>query len=57
MKGVGREGVLAPIRAVAAGFDATVEDRPIGSDAALAEAALPALAAIVRDAAGRQSLH
>src|SRR5829696_2996334 len=52
MKGVGREGVLAPIRAVAAGFDATVEDRPLGPDAALAETALPALARTVRDIVG-----
>ena len=34
------------------GFDQRLEDRPIGEDAELAEAALPELAAIVRDVSG-----
>jgi hypothetical protein len=48
MKGAPDDGVLAPIRALAGGFDPRLEDRPIGADAALAEAALPALARGVR---------
>ena len=52
MKGVPAEGVLAQIRALASGFDARLEDRPLGQDAALAEAALPALARTVRAVAG-----
>jgi histidine ammonia-lyase len=47
------DGPLAPVRALASGFDAALEDRPLGADAALAEAALPALAQVVRGAAGR----
>jgi len=52
MKDAPDGGVLAPIRALASGFDARVEDRPIGPDAALAQAALPAVARAVRAAAG-----
>jgi histidine ammonia-lyase len=48
MKGAPHDGVLAPLRTLAAGFGGRLEDRPIGSDAALAEAALPALARSVR---------
>ena len=48
MKGAPHDGVLAPLRTLAGGFDPRLEDRPIGSDAALAEAALPALARSVR---------
>jgi hypothetical protein len=44
--------VLAQIRTLASGFDARLEDRPLGRDAALAEAALPALARTVRAVAG-----
>jgi len=51
MKGAPREGVLAPLRTLAVGFDSRFEDRPIGPDAALAEAALPAAARAVRAAA------
>jgi histidine ammonia-lyase len=50
MKNVPAAGVLAPMRALAAGFDPRLEDRPIGHDTALAEAALRALARAVRDA-------
>jgi histidine ammonia-lyase len=50
MKGVPDDGVLEPLRALATGFDAQLEDRPIGADTALAEAALPALARAVRAA-------
>jgi histidine ammonia-lyase len=52
MKGAPDDGVVGPIRALASGFDRRLEDRPIGADAALAEAALPALARAVRAAAG-----
>jgi histidine ammonia-lyase len=48
-------GVLAPLRALATGFDARLEDRPIGPDTALAAAALPALARSVRAAAARSA--
>jgi histidine ammonia-lyase len=51
MKGAPDGGVLGRIRALASGFDPRLEDRPIGADAALAEAALPALARAVRAAA------
>ena len=51
MKGAPRDGVLAPLRTLAAGFDPRLEDRPIGPDAAHAEAALPAAASAVRAAA------
>jgi len=52
MKGAPDGGMIGPLRALASGFDARLEDRPIGADAALAEAALPALARAVRAAAG-----
>jgi histidine ammonia-lyase len=52
MKSVPADGSLAPVRALAAGFDPALEDRPIGGDAALAEAGLPALARVVRAIAG-----
>jgi histidine ammonia-lyase len=52
MKGAPDGGALGPIRALASGFDPRLEDRPIGAEAALAEAALPALARAVRAAAG-----
>jgi histidine ammonia-lyase len=52
MKGAPDDGVLAPLRAHASGFDPRLEDRPIGADVALAEAALPALARSVHAAAG-----
>ncbi len=53
MKGAPVDGVLGPMRALASGFDARLEDRPIGPDTALAVAALPALARGVRAAAAR----
>jgi histidine ammonia-lyase len=52
MKGAPDVGVLGSIRALASGFDPQLEDRPIGADVALAEAAVPALARAVRAAAG-----
>ncbi len=52
MKGVPDDGVLGPLRALATGFDPRLEDRPIGPDVALADAALPALARSVRATAG-----
>jgi histidine ammonia-lyase len=52
MKDVAPAGALAPLRALATGFDPDLEDRPLGADAALAEAALPALARSVRAIAG-----
>jgi histidine ammonia-lyase len=52
MGGLPPAGPLAPVRALAAGFDRRLEDRPIGEDAELAEAALPELAQIVRDVSG-----
>jgi histidine ammonia-lyase len=52
MKDVSGDGVLGPLRALATGFDARLEDRPIGPDVALAVAALPALARGVRAACG-----
>jgi histidine ammonia-lyase len=62
MRDVPAGGALAPVRALAEGFDARLEDRPLGEDVALAEAALPALARAVRaaepDVAGtREPLH
>jgi hypothetical protein len=45
-------GPLAPARELASGFDARLEDRPLGGDAALAEAALPSLAELVRAVSG-----
>jgi hypothetical protein len=48
MKDVPATGVLAPARELAEGFDARLEDRPIGADAELASVALPALAEVVR---------
>ena len=53
MKGAPVDGVLGPIRSLATGFDAQLEDRPMGPDAALAHAALPALARSVRAACAR----
>src|SRR5919201_1712485 len=50
MRGVPATGVLAGARALASGFDERLEDRPLGGDAALAEAALPSLAELVRAA-------
>ena len=50
MQGAPVAGVLGPLRALATGFDARLEDRPIGPDVALADAALPALARSVRAA-------
>jgi histidine ammonia-lyase len=49
MRGVPAEGVLAPARALAAGFDARLEDRPLGEDGGRAAAALPSLAELVRE--------
>ena len=53
MKGVPADGALEPLRAHSTGFDARLEDRPIGPDVALAAAALPALARSVRAAVER----
>jgi histidine ammonia-lyase len=53
MKEVVPEGPLAPARELAAGFEARMEDRPIGADAERAVAALPALGRAVRAAAPR----
>jgi histidine ammonia-lyase len=47
MRDVPVAGVLAPARELARGFDARLDDRPLGGDAALAEAALPSLAELV----------
>jgi histidine ammonia-lyase len=54
MAGAAAGGVLAGARELAAGFDAHIEDRPIGEDVALAQAALPALAGTVRAVAGER---
>jgi hypothetical protein len=51
MRDVPATGVLAPARALVGALDARLEDRPLGEDAALAEAALPALGDVVRAAA------
>ena len=51
MRGAPTEGVLAPARELASGFDERLEDRPLGEDAARAAAALPALAELVREVA------
>jgi hypothetical protein len=48
MKGIDGGEPLAAARALAADWDPALEDRPLGDDAARAEAALPALAAVVR---------
>jgi histidine ammonia-lyase len=48
LRGVPPDGATQSLRALAEGFDARVEDRPVGADVAAAEAALPALAAAVR---------
>jgi histidine ammonia-lyase len=48
LRGVPVAGPLAPARELARAFDARTEDRPLGGDAALAEAALPSLAELVR---------
>jgi histidine ammonia-lyase len=53
MKGVPPDGPLAPARALAAAFEARLEDRPIGPDAERAADALPALARAVRAGAPR----
>jgi histidine ammonia-lyase len=50
MRGEPPDGPLAAARELAAGFDGRLEDRPLGGDAALAEAALPSLAEVVRAA-------
>jgi histidine ammonia-lyase len=50
MRGVPATGPLAGARELASGFDARLEDRPLGGDATLAEAALPSLAELVRAA-------
>jgi histidine ammonia-lyase len=54
MAGAPQGGVLGPARALASRFDARMEDRPIGGDAALAEAALSGLARAVRDASAAE---
>jgi histidine ammonia-lyase len=51
LRGVPATGVLAPARELASGFDSRMDDRPLGGDAALAEAALPSLAELVRSVA------
>jgi histidine ammonia-lyase len=51
MREASHSGVLGSLRELATGFDSEVRDRPIGPDAALAEAALPAVARAVRGAA------
>src|SRR6185295_19313787 len=48
MRGVSAGGALAPARELARPFDGRLEDRPLGGDVALAEAALPSLAELVR---------
>ncbi|HEX5618445.1 MAG TPA: aromatic amino acid ammonia-lyase [Solirubrobacteraceae bacterium] len=48
MRAVPATGVLAGARALARDFDGRLEDRPLGGDVALAEAALPSLAELVR---------
>jgi histidine ammonia-lyase len=48
MRGVPAAGLLAPARELASAFDVRLDDRPRGGDAALAEAALPSLAELVR---------
>jgi histidine ammonia-lyase len=48
MRGAPTAGALSHARELASGFDARLEDRPLGGDAALAEAALPSLAELVR---------
>jgi histidine ammonia-lyase len=51
MGGVPAAGPLAQARELASSFDARLEDRPLGGDAALAEAALTSLAELVREVA------
>ena len=51
LRGVPAAGPLAAARELAAAFDDRLEDRPLGGDAALAEAALPSLAELVRSVA------
>jgi histidine ammonia-lyase len=51
MREVPAAGVLAGARELARGFDERLEDRPLGGDVALAEAALPSLAELVRTTA------
>ena len=48
MKDAPHDGALAPLRALATGFDPELSDRPIGPDVALAGVGLPALARAVR---------
>jgi histidine ammonia-lyase len=48
MKGIDGGAALASARALAAGWDPGLEDRPIGADAEAAVAALPALATTMR---------
>jgi histidine ammonia-lyase len=50
MRGAPADGVLAGARALAQGFEARLEDRPIGEDVARAAALLEALAGVVRAA-------
>ena len=51
LRGVPPSGPLAPARELASAFDRRLDDRPLGGDAALAEAALPSLAELVRSVA------
>jgi histidine ammonia-lyase len=51
MRGLPQAGILAPARELARDFDGRLEDRPLGGDVALAEAALPSLAELVRETA------
>ena len=48
MRAVPASGVLADARGLASGFDARLEDRPLGGDVMVAEAALPSLGELVR---------
>ena len=52
MKGIDGGAPLAGARALAAGWDPALEDRPLGDDAERAVAALPELAAVVRSVIG-----
>ena len=52
MKGIDGGAPLAGARALAAGWDGALEDRPLGDDAERAVAALPELAAVVRSVIG-----
>ena len=57
MKGAAARGPLAPARTLAEPFDPRLEDRPIAGDTELADAALPALAALVRSVVARAAAH